>query len=447
MTIYQSSIKNNCQSKIKNQKSKTVNQKSKITMDRIIEKKKWTPGKIAMIGGVVVLAALIVFVIVSTSGKSKLNVDAERMTIAAAKNATFREFIPVTGIVQPISTIYLDLQEGGRVEEIFVEDGTVLVKGQPILKLANTDMELSIVNQETNVYNTLMQMQLAQINARQNTVNKQTQMVDMDNQLREARRVYDLNSKLIASKTIAYQDFLESKNMYDYMTEKRALALEILKQDSIASSQQMEQQKESYAGSKSALELMRRKFADLTVRAPVDGQLTSLDAEIGQSKNKGERIGQVDVLSGFKVRVDVDEHYISRIYAGLEGQYKRGDSIYTLVIKKVYTQVTAGRFAVDMLFEGRIPDNIRRGQSLQIRIALSDETEALIIPRGGFFQQTGGNWIFKLSKDGSKAFRSDIRIGRQNPDYYEVLDGLQPGDKVVVNSYENYGDVQELVIK
>ncbi len=416
-------------------------------MDRIIEKKKWTLKKIAMIGGGVALVALIVFVIVSTSGKSKLNVDAERMTIATAKNATFREFIPVTGIVQPISTIYLDLQEGGRVEEIFVEDGTVLTQGQPILKLANTDMELSIVNQETNVYNTLMQMQLAQINARQNTVNKQTQMVDMDNMLREAKRVYDLYAKLFASKTIAYQDFLESKTKYDYMVEKRALAVEILKQDSIASSQQMAQQRESYAGSKSALELMRRKFADLTVCAPVDGQLTSLDAEIGQSKNKGERIGQVDVLSGFKVRVDVDEHYISRIYAGLEGQYKRGDSIYTLVIKKVYTQVTAGRFAVDMLFQGKVPDNIRRGQSLQIRIALSDETEALIIPRGGFFQQTGGNWVFKLTKDGSKAYRTDIRIGRQNPDYYEVLDGLQPGDQVVVNSYENYGDVQELVIK
>ena len=416
-------------------------------MDRIIEKKKWTAKKIATIGGIAAIVLLIVFVIVSTSGKSKLNVDAERMTIAVAKTSAFREFIPVTGIVQPVSTIYLDLQEGGRVEEIFVEDGAVLTKGQPILKLANTDMELSIVNQETYVYNTLMQMQIAQINARQNTVNRQTQVVDMDNQLREAKRKYDMNNKLIASKTIPYQEYLESKNMYDYMMEKRALALEILRQDSIASVQQMEQQKESYERQKNALELMRSKFADLTVCAPVDGQLTSLDAEIGQSKNKGERIGQVDVLSGFKVRVDVDEHYISRIYAGLEGQYKRGDSTYTLVIKKVYTQVTAGRFAVDMLFEGSVPENIRRGQSLQIRIALSDETEALIIPRGGFFQQTGGNWIFRLTKDGSKAYRTDIRIGRQSPDYYEVLDGLQPGDKVVVNSYENYGDVQELVIK
>jgi HlyD family secretion protein len=211
--------------------------------------------------------------------------------------------------------------------------------------------------------------------------------------------------------------------------------------------QQLLQAEQSYKGAQNGLTLMRRKFADLTVRAPVDGQLTSLLAEIGQSKSKGERIGQVDVLSGFKIRVEVDEHYINRIYTGLEGQYRQGDSLYTLVIKKVYTQVTAGRFAVDMLFEAKVPAGIRRGQSLQIRIALSDETEALIIPRGGFYQQTGGNWIFKLAKDGRTAYRSPIRIGRQNPDHYEVLEGLELGDKVVVNSYENYGDVQELAIK
>ena len=416
-------------------------------MDRIIKKKKWTPKKIALIAGGVVLVTLIVFVITSTSGKSKLNVDVERMTIAVAKTGTFREFIPVTGIVQPISTIFLDLQEGGRVEEKYVEDGAVLKEGQPILRLGNSDMELSIVNQETNVYNMLMQMQIAQINARQNTVSKQTMMVDMDNALKEAKRVYDLQAKLYESKTIAYQDFQQAKNHYDYMLEKRALALEILKQDSIATVQQMEQQRDSYERSKIALDLMRRKFADLTVRAPVEGQLTSLDAEIGESKGKGQRIGQVDVLSGFKVRVEVDEHYITRIYPGLEGQYKRGDSIFTLNIQKVYTQVTSGRFGVDMLFKGSVPDNIRRGQSLQIRIALSDETEALIIPRGGFYQQTGGNWIFKLTGDGSRAYRAEIRIGRQNPDFYEVLDGLQPGERIVTNSYENYGDAQELVIK
>ena len=416
-------------------------------MDRAIEKKKWTKKRITLLVGGFSFVGLLVFIIFGVSGKSRLNVDSERMAIAEAKTVAFREFIPVTGIVQPISTIFLDLQESGRVEEIFVEDGAVLTEGQPIMRLSNTDLELQIVTHETSVYNMLMQMQLAQIGARQNTISRQTMLVDMNNQLREAKRVFDMQVMLYESKAIAEQDFQQAKNNHEYMLERRALALEVLKQDSIVNVQQMEQQRESYERSKSALDLMQRKFADLTVRAPVSGQLTSLDAEIGESKHKSQRIGQVDVLSGFKVRVDVDEHYISRIFPGLEGQFRRGDSTYTLKIQKVYTQVISGRFAVDMLFEGSVPENIRRGQSLQIRIALSDETETLVIPRGGFYQQTGGNWIFKVSKDGSKAYRTPIRIGRQNPDFYEVLEGLEQGDRVVSNSYENYGDIQELVFK
>ncbi len=416
-------------------------------MDRKIEKKKWSKKRIGMLLGIVLFIFLLIYLVFSTFGVSKLNVEKERMTIGEAKQDRFREYIPVTGTIQPISTIYLDLQEGGRVEEIFVEDGAILTKDQPILKLSNTDLELSLVNQETSVYNLLTQMQIAQNNAQQNTISKLNQTVDVDSDLREAERNYIMDKKLYQSGSISNDDFKKSENRYLYLKEKRRLSLQVLKQDSLASNQQMEQVRQSYKGAQNALQLMRRKFADLTVCAPVDGQLTSLDAEIGQNKNKGERIGQVDVLSGFKVRVDVDEHYISRIYNGLEGQYKQADSTYTLVIKKVYTQVSNGRFAVDMIFKGAAPSNIRRGQSLQIRIALSDETDALIIPRGGFYQQTGGNWIFKLSKDGKKAYKTSIRIGRQNPDFYEVLEGLEPDDHVVVNSYENYGDIQELIIK
>jgi HlyD family secretion protein len=416
-------------------------------MDRLIEKKKWTAKKIILLSGAVLGVLLLGWLVAGTFGKSILNVNRERMTIAEVKRDRFREFTPVTGIIQPISTIYLDLQEGGRVEEIFVEDGAFLKKNQPILQLSNTDLELSLITQETSVYNLLMQMQIAQNNARQNTISKLNQSVDVESQLRDAKRICEMNRKLFATRTISEQEFQESENNYNYLVEKQKLTVEILRQDSIASAQQMEQVTQSYEGAKNGLDLMRRKFSGLTVCAPVDGQLTSLDAEIGQSKSKGERIGQVDVLSGFKVRVDVDEHYISRIYAGLEGQYRQGDSLYTLVIKKVYTQVSGGRFAVDMLFKDAAPDGIRRGQSLQIRIALGDESEAILIPRGGFYQQTGGKWVFKLTGDGSKAYRKEIRIGHQNPDFYEVLEGLEPGDKVVVNSYENYGNAEELRVK
>jgi HlyD family secretion protein len=203
----------------------------------------------------------------------------------------------------------------------------------------------------------------------------------------------------------------------------------------------------SYSRMQNALSLMRRKVEDLVVKAPIDGQLTSLDAEIGQSKNKGERLGQIDILSGYKVRVDIDEHYISRIFIGQMGEASVAGKTYALKIKKVYTQVNNGRFQVDMEFVDDTPSGIRRGQTLQIRLALSDETQALLVAKGGFYQQTGGNWIFKLSEDGKKAYKVDVQLGRQNPDYYEVLSGLQPGDRVVTSSYENYGDMQELVLK
>ena len=192
---------------------------------------------------------------------------------------------------------------------------------------------------------------------------------------------------------------------------------------------------------------MQQKVGDLIVRAPIDGQLTSLDAEVGQNKNKGERLGQIDVLSGYKVRVDVDEHYISRVFIGLKGNFDFNNKTYNLEIKKVYTQVTNGRFQVDMEFVGDVPEGIRRGQTLQIRLSLSDERQAILLPRGGFFQQTGGNWIFKLSDDGKKAYKTDIQLGMQSPDYFEVLSGLKPGDKVITSSYDNYNNMDELVLK
>jgi HlyD family secretion protein len=225
------------------------------------------------------------------------------------------------------------------------------------------------------------------------------------------------------------------------------LSKQILKEDSVATKQEQEQIKNSYARTQNALELMRRKVADLVVRAPVDGQLTSLDAEIGQSKTKGERLGQIDVLSGFKVRVDIDEHYVARIYSGQRGSFTFSNRQYNLEIKKVYTQVTNGRFQVDMEFEGEVPEGIRRGQTLQIRLALSEEKEALLVPKGGFYQGTGGNWIFKLSDDGTQAFKVDISLGNQNTEFYEVLSGLDPGDKVITSSYSNYRDIKELLIK
>ncbi|SUJ11973.1 Macrolide-specific efflux protein macA precursor [Sphingobacterium spiritivorum] len=416
-------------------------------MDKVIQKKTWTSKRLLMLAGIFLLIFLIGFSVYLIRGKSNLNVKAERLSIQIIKEDTFQEFIPLNGTVLPINSIFLDASVGGRVEEKYVEDGAFLKKGDPIMRLSNTDQELSLVNQETSVLNLLTQSQIAQTNAQQVSINNRNQLADVENGLKEAQRIYQLNKKLFEEKAIGSQEYQKTVNDYLYQKERMELTRKILQQDSLSTNQKVKQDRQMYERTQRALELMRKKVDDLVVRAPVDGQLTSFDSEIGQNKNSGERLGQIDVLTGFKVRADVDEHYISRIYNDLQGSINISNKTYTLRVRKVYSQVNNGRFQVDMEFVGEIPQGIRRGQTLQIKLALSDETKALLLSRGGFYQQTGGNWIFKLSEDGSTAYRTDIQLGRQNPEYYEVLKGLKPGDKVITSSYENYDKVQELKIQ
>lgn len=416
-------------------------------MDRVIQKKKWGKKRILTIAGIAGVAVLIAGSIYFTSGKSRLNVDADRLTISEVKQGVFQENIPVNGVVLPLTSIYLDAQEGGRVEEKFVEDGAVMKKGDPILRLSNTDLLMTMVTQQSTVFNTLTQMQINRNAAQQNTVNKLTAMADVSSQLTEAKRLYDLNKKLYSQKAIGLQEYKKSENDYNYYMEKEKLSKRILQADSVSTTQQQTQDRQSYDAAQNALSLMQKKVGDLIVRAPVDGQLTSLDAEIGQNKNKGERLGQLDVIGGFKVRVDIDEHYISRVYTGLSATVPLSGKEYKLKITKVYTQVTGGRFQVDMEFDGEVAPGIRRGQTLQMVLALSEERKALLLAKGGFYQQTGGNWVFKVREDGSSAYKVNVQLGNQNRDFYEVIGGLEPGDKVVTSSYENYGTMEELILK
>ena len=416
-------------------------------MDRVIKKKKWGTKRFLTIGVVTLLVALIAGSLLLTAGKSRLNVEKEKITISTITKDSFQEFIPVNGIVMPLTTIYLDAVEGGRVEERFVEDGAFMKKGDPILKLANTDLELTLANQETAVFDVLTQMQNTRNNSDQNTIRQLNQMAEVENALAETERIYTLNKKLFEQKAVGSQEFKSSENNYKYQVRRLKLTRETLNKDSSSGKQQIAQMHESYSRMQNALALMRRKVDDLIVRAPVDGQLTSLDAEIGQSKNKGERLGQLDVVNGFKVRADIDEHYISRIFTGLAGDFDLGDKTYKLRVKKIFTQVNNGRFQVDLEFVDKVPAGIRKGQSLQIRLSLSDERQSVLLAKGGFFQQTGGNWIFKVNDAGTMAYKVNIQLGNQNPEYYEVLEGLKPGDRVVTSSYENYGDMQELVFR
>lgn len=417
-------------------------------MDRKIEKSTWNKKRILTIVGITALVALIVSVTyVGITGKSKYNASIDRITISEIKKGPFSEFIPVNGSVLPQITIYLDAVQGGTVQAKYVEDGAKLKKGDPILKLSNTDVELSLATAENNVYNVQTQMQISQNNAAQNTVNKLQTMADAESAFKEAERIYLLDKRLYAQKAIGMQEYKQAENTYNYQLEKKKLATKILQQDSSLNKVQTEQAQEQYKQMKNSLDLMRKELAALTVVAPIDGQLTQLDAEIGQNKNKGEHLAQIDGYSGIKVRANVDEHYISRVVPGMTAYYPTDDKNYKMVVKKVFTSVgTGGTFQVDMMFVGDAPPGLRKGQTLQIRLVFSDEAPAILLPKGGFYQQTGGNWIFKVSEDGKTAYKVDIQLNRQNPDYYEVIRGLKPGDKVITSSYETYGDIQELVL-
>lgn len=416
-------------------------------MDRPIEKKKWTAKRITLVVAIPAITLFVVYNILNASGNSKLNVDAERITISEVKQDNFREYVPINGVVLPLTTIYLDVLEGGRVDEKFVEDGAIMKKGDAILKLSNTDLELSLANEQTAVFNVLTQMQNTKNNAEQNSITRQNNVADIDIALKEAERIYKINKKLYADSVIPRQEFTTSENNYNYQLTRKKLSEEFIKQDASSMKLQVSQMNESYSRMQHTLSLMKQKVGDLIVRAPVDGQLTSLDAEFGQSLNKGQRIGQIDVLSGFKVHAEIDEHYISRVFPELQAEFTLDGKTYLLKIKKVYTQVSNGRFQIDLVFVKDIPAKIRRGQTLQIRLALGDESKALLVNKGGFYQQTGGNWAYKVSADGKKAYKVDMQVGRQNPDYYEILSGLQPGDKIITSSYETFGDMDELVIK
>ncbi|MDF7815643.1 efflux RND transporter periplasmic adaptor subunit [Hymenobacter sp. YC55] len=415
-------------------------------MDVPIQKKTWTTRKLLLLAGLVLVAGLLAASFFSTAGPTKLNVDPERLTISTVTKGTFQEFIPIDGTVMPIKTIYLDATEGGTVKDILVEDGATLTPGQPIIQLTNTDLQLEMVNRETAVFDLMNNLQDTRNLMRQNRIQQLNQLADIDYQLKEAKRVYDLNKTLYEQKVVSRQEFNQSQNNYQYQVRKQQLTKQTLQQDSVAMRQQINQMQESVGRMQSNLSLMRKKMDDLTIKAPVAGRITSLNAEIGESKARGQRIGQLDMLNGLKVRANIDEYYISRIFPGQKGEFVLDGKTYALSVKKIYTQVTKG-LQVDMEFVGLAPAGIRRGQTLQVRLALSDQTQAVLVPKGGFNQKTGGNWIFKVNESGSKAYKADIRLGRQNPEYYEVLEGLKPGDKVVTSSYEGYEDMGELVLE
>lgn len=416
-------------------------------MDRVIEKKKWPPKKIAWVSGGIVVLLFLIYSIVFGDHSSRLNVEAEKITVSTVSQGPFQEFIPVTGTVMPIKTIYLDAIEGGKVDTVERLAGSYVKQGDVILRLENTQLLIQISNQDALVVEQTNLLTNTSFNLDQNRTRSRQLLIDREYEVRRLKRIFERQKKLYEDDLISEEAFEQSKDDYEFEERRQKLNVEAFKRDSLFQEVQLKQLESSVKRLQDNLRIAQKRLDNLIIRAPIDGQLTSLNAEIGESKAPGERLGQIDVLDGFKVRAAIDEHYIARIEMGQTGQFDFAGNTYTLVTRKIFPEVTNGRFEVDMEFEGETPQDIRRGQTVRIRLELGDLSEATMLARGGFYQKTGGNWVYVVDPSGDFAEKRQIRLGRQNTQVFEVLEGLQPGDKVVTSSYDNYGDIDKLVLK
>ena len=416
------------------------------TMDRRIEKKRFTPRRIALGGLAAAVIAFGVYALLSVN-PSSLNVDAEKLTLAPVTYGPFLEYIVEQGEVMPLTTIYLDAVEGGRVEEVYVEQGTHVEEGTAILRLSNANLQLSVMQREAELFREVNRLRETRVTMGQRRLSMRAGLVETEYQLRQAEREHARQDEMFKADLTSRQDYDEAKDNLEYLTRRRDVTVETLRQDSLFQTIQIQQLEESIDRLRLNLELIKQNEENLTIRAPITGLLSSLIAEVGESKPGGDRLGQIDVEDQFKVRAAIDEHYIARIRSGQSGSFDFAGGTYDLVISRVYPEVIEGQFEADMEFPEGMPDGLRRGQTLQVRVALGELADAMQVPRGGFYQKTGGRWIYVLDEAGEFAVRRQIRLGRQNSQYFEVLEGLEEGETVITSMYDNFGDMERLVLQ
>lgn len=417
-----------------------------MTMDRIIEKKKWPLKRILKYSTILMAAIIVVILFLNTRGSS-LNVKKERITISVVTKGPFQEDIPIIGNILPIDTRFLDAVEGGVVERIFRENGTLVKKGEKIVQLSNTTLLMNIMRSEADVNRASNELRSTRLALEQNRLRLESQLVEVDYQIKKQKRLYERNKILFKEQLISRQEYEEVKDQFEYLVKKRNLAKESREKDILFQSLQISQLEKSLHRMQANLNLVKQRQENLTIRAPIDGLLTSFKAEIGESIPSGQRLGKVDIIDGFKVRAEIDEHYIDRVEKGKTGIFEFSGETYNLVVDKIYQEVEEGKFEVDLKFGDQEPKGIRRGLTLHIKLQLSETTEAILLPRGGFYQKTGGNWVYVLEPTGQYAFKKTIRLNRQNTQFFEVSEGLKPGEKVITSSYENFGENERLILK
>lgn len=415
-------------------------------MDRQIEKKSFLRRYAWYIAAAAALAALLVWIVLGTTA-STTTVDATDITISDVTRGKFDDYVRLNGQVLPIQVVQISPEEGGIVREKVVEEGTRVRKGDVILRLSNSNLDLQILNAEAELAEKQNLLRNTQVAMQQDRLNNRTEQATLDTDCDRKRRAYEQNARLYKERLISKEVYLQSREDYKLARRKQSLISQRLKQDSIYRHVQMAQMEDNLDNMRKNVLLVRDRKNKLEVRSAIDGELGLLDVELGQNIAAGQNIGQINDLSDFKVQAQIDEHYIDRVRPGLSASFSRDGKTYLLRVRKVYPEVRNGTFRTDFVFVGERPAQMRSGQTFYVELALGKSQQATLIPRGTFFQTTGGNWIFVLDKSGRKAYRRNISIARQNPQYYEVTDGLEPGERVITSGYEAFKDNEVLVIK
>ncbi|MBR5132273.1 MAG: efflux RND transporter periplasmic adaptor subunit [Alistipes sp.] len=394
------------------------------------------------------VAALTLFIgwLVFRDNSSTLRVDAQLLNVASVEQGEFNDYVRLTGSVQPMTTVQLSPLESGVVERIVADEGTSVKRGDVILEMSNNSLSMQILQSEADLAEKQNILRNTMISMEQERLALRQEKLQLDLEVSRLKRTFEQNQSLYNENLLARETYLQSKEDYDLAVGRRNLILERQRQDSLYRSSQVEQMEESLRSMQRNMELIRQRVDNLKVKAPIDGEVGMLDAVLGQSLQQGANIGQVNDLTTYKVQAQIDEHYIDRITTGLVASFERQDTKYEMQLRKVYPEVRNGQFKADFRFVGDAPENIRSGQTYYLNLQLGEAAEAVLIPRGSFYQATGGKWIYVLDPSGEKAYRREIRIGRQNPQYYEVVEGLQPGEKVITSSYDNFGENEVLIL-
>ena len=418
-------------------------------MDRVIEKKKGIRAVFRkknipyFLAGVFVIFVLWLLL---RDKSSTLKVDANTVTIGDVRLGEFDDYVRVSGQVQPITVVQVSLLEGGVVEEKLIEEGAMVNKGDVLVRLSNNNLSLQILQSEADLAEQENFLRNTTVTMEQEKLDLEKQRLEYTIDTERKKRKYEQYRRLDEDGLVAHEEYLQAKEDYELAVKSLELVIARQKQDSIYRSIQIGNLEESLESMRRSIQLVRQRVENLNVKSPIDGQLGSLDVILGQSIPEGTKIGQVNDLSDYKIEARIDEHYIDRVQSGLNATFERQGANFSTVVEKVYPEVTEGQFKADFYFEGERPDNIRIGQTYYLNLQLGQPTQSVYIPRGVFYQSTGGTWIYVLSEDGTRAYRRDIRIGRQNPQYYEVLEGLQPGERVIISNYENYGKSDVLIL-